>query len=83
MVRKQFIGFGDPVLIGTVNTSNQMAMKAMFKGIFDNVDKLRQLPRLPGTAEELYFMADALDADKKSIYLQGSVHQVTKIKKCN
>ena len=66
-----FIGFGDPSLQGQPGGSRSLVASALFKqrgGVAD-AEEVRQLPRLPETADELRALAGSLGADPKQIYL--------------
>ncbi len=64
-----FIGFGDPVLEGEAQPAKGMTMAAAFRGVIADVDKVRQLPRLPDTAEESYRLAATLGTSREAVYV--------------
>ena len=66
-----FIGFGDPALQGQPGGSRSLVASALFKqrgGVAD-ADEVRQLPRLPETADELRALARSLGAAPTQLYL--------------
>lgn len=63
-----FIGFGDPLLYGSGNGRGGEILET--RGTSIPLDKLRKLPRLPGTRQELLAVAKALGANpSKAVYL--------------
>jgi CHAT domain-containing protein/tetratricopeptide (TPR) repeat protein len=67
-----FIGIGDPLLSGGAGATRGVANIAdLFKGGLADPDKLRQLPRLPETADEIKSVAAALGAPDSSLYLEA------------
>ena len=66
-----FIGFGDPALLGKPGGSRSLVASALFqkRGGVADADEVRQLPRLPETADELRALASSLGADPKQIFL--------------
>jgi CHAT domain-containing protein/Tfp pilus assembly protein PilF len=75
-----FIGFGDPVLDGGAGTAKGVQVASLFRGALANVDKVRELASLPGTADELRSMARYLKADDNAVYL-GERATETMVKK--
>ncbi len=66
-----FIGIGDPLLKGDSGATRGVANLAdLFKGGIADPDKLRELPRLPETADEIRSVAAALGAPASSLYLE-------------
>jgi tetratricopeptide (TPR) repeat protein len=76
---KPFIGFGDPTLEGDPGNRKGVQITAMFRGAVANVDEVRKLSRLPGTADELRSMARYLGAKSSSVYL-GNEATETRVK---
>ena len=68
---KPFIGFGDPILGGESGASKGLELAAFYRGAIADVDEVRKLSSLPGTADELRAMAQYLGADDNMIYLRG------------
>ena len=65
-----FSGFGDPVLEGG-SQSRGVNVSALFsRGAVADVRAVKQLQRLPETADELYAMAKSLGADKQTVHPQ-------------
>jgi CHAT domain-containing protein len=65
-----FKGFGDPILDGTTNSRGGVELAALFsRGPIVDVKKLKDLGRLPDTADELRAIANTLGADDSSLYL--------------
>ena len=69
---RPFIGFGDPVLDGAPGFTRGILNKKLFKpqGGAD-IQAVRSLGSLPGTARELTAMARALRGGGDSLYLRG------------
>ncbi len=66
-----FLGIGDPLLKGDSGATRGVANLAdLFKGGLADTDKLRLLPRLPETADEIRSVAAALGAPASSLYLE-------------
>ena len=65
-----FIGFGDPVLSGDQGNSRGLEMASLYRGVIADVDAVRKLPSLPGTAKELRDIASYLGASDESIFLR-------------
>ncbi len=67
-----FIGFGDPLLKGGAGATRGVAnIGDLLKGGLADPDKLRELPRLPETADEIRSVAAALGAPASSLYLEA------------
>jgi TPR repeat protein/CHAT domain-containing protein len=65
-----FKGFGDPILDGTTNSRGSVEPAALFsRGPIVDVKKLKELDRLPDTANELRAIAITLGVDEQSLYL--------------
>ena len=67
---KPFIGVGDPLLEGEAGGGRGVEIASLFRGAIADVEEVRNLTRLPDTADELRAMAVYLGADEESIYLQ-------------
>jgi len=67
---KPFIGFGDPILRGTPGSTKGIEIASLFRGAIADVEEVRNLARLPNTADELRAIASYLGADDEVIYLQ-------------
>jgi CHAT domain-containing protein len=67
--RNAFTGFGDPELEGGSGTTKGIRIASLFRGAIANVDEVRELASLPGTADELKQIAKYLGADEDDIYL--------------
>jgi CHAT domain-containing protein len=66
-----FIGFGDPALAGAPGGGEALRMAALFtRGAVADVARIRQLPRLPETAQELRAIARSLGAASDSVILR-------------
>jgi len=64
-----FIGFGDP----TFSQEKRIPIKfaALFsRGAIANVEEVRKFPSLPETADELYSIAQTLNAPSSNVYLR-------------
>jgi len=90
MGAKPFIGFGDPVLSdagGAARSARRnVDIASLFRGSAANpgghqqadivdVTRIRTLPRLPETADEIMAMAKILDAESKDIWLQAKASE--------
>jgi CHAT domain-containing protein len=65
-----FLGIGDPALQGKEGGTRGVATMAdLFKGDLADIDKVRRLPRLPETADELRSIAASLGAPETALYL--------------
>jgi CHAT domain-containing protein len=65
-----FLGIGDPVLKGDGGATRGVAnLAAVMHGGMADVDKLRALPPLPETADELRTVATMLGAPSSALYL--------------
>jgi CHAT domain-containing protein len=58
------------VLEGTPGSARGMEIASLFRGAMADVEEVRNLARLPDTADELRAMASYLGADDGAIYLQ-------------
>ena len=66
-----FLGVGDPVLKGASGgTRGTVQIADLFRGGIADADKVRALPPLPETAEELRSVAATLHASDASLYLE-------------
>ncbi|HUK60936.1 MAG TPA: CHAT domain-containing tetratricopeptide repeat protein [Stellaceae bacterium] len=66
-----FVGIGDPLLKGGAGATRGVANLAdLFKGGLADPDKLRELPRLPETADEIRSVAAALGAPSADLFLE-------------
>ena len=70
--RIPFTGFGDPLLNGHPGGSRGVRLASLFRGAIANVDAVRNLAPLPGTADELRALSAAVKGDPKRIYLRKS-----------
>lgn len=68
--RFSFIGFGDPVLDGVSRGLRGLDIVDVYEGAKVNLDKLRLLPELPDTSEELNRIAAYLGAPSESVFLR-------------
>ena len=69
---RPFIGFGDPVLHGDPAGGRGIDVAALFtRGSVADVDAVRDLPRLPDTADEITALAEAQGAGDSVTYLQA------------
>jgi CHAT domain-containing protein/Tfp pilus assembly protein PilF len=69
--REPFVGFGDPVLIGTgVTESNRAVQHLAMRGVVADVSEVRQLAPLSETQDELKEIAKALRADVNSVFVR-------------
>jgi CHAT domain-containing protein len=59
-----FAGFGDPALGATQAAARTRSVASVFRGAAPNLDALRTMSPLPGTANELKAMAKALGASE-------------------
>jgi len=65
-----FVGFGDPVLDGRAGGARSVEAEALFgSGFVADVAKVRRLPRLPETADEILSIARLFGADERSVFL--------------
>lgn len=74
--RSPFVGFGDPVLTGAADASDEThsvspnpALAALFRGALADVDQVRKLAPLPETKYELQTIAGLLGANADSLFL--------------
>jgi CHAT domain-containing protein len=65
-----FKGFGDPVLNGQPGKVRGLTMVDIYKGAEASTDKLRNLPELPETSDELRLIAKYLNASEDDLYLR-------------
>jgi CHAT domain-containing protein len=66
-----FAGFGDPALGGAQGSARARSIASVFRGASPNLDELRTLSPLPGTAPELKALAKALGASETAdVYLR-------------
>lgn len=81
--KQPFVGFGDPVLGGDVGSRKGVELASLFsRGSVVDVEQLRRMRRLPGTADELKAIAKSLNASKGSVYL-GPRATESRVKKTN
>jgi tetratricopeptide (TPR) repeat protein len=72
LAKQPFVGFGDPELDGMANRDRSIDVAALFtRGAVADVDAVRELPRLPDTADELIALATTQGADDTAVYLQA------------
>jgi CHAT domain-containing protein len=64
-----FVGVGDPVLNGKAGTGRGVRLATLFHGALADVDAVRNLPRLPETADELRMVAKEVGAGDDDLYL--------------
>ncbi len=64
-----FSGFGDPLLGGGGREARKIAAASLWRGGLTDVGQIRQLPRLPETAQELRAIAHSLKAGEGEIFL--------------
>ncbi|MDB2468418.1 CHAT domain-containing protein, partial [Planktomarina temperata] len=65
-----FKGFGDPVLNGQSSAVRGLNMVNIYQEARVNTDKLRELPELPETSNELRLIAKYLNASEGDLYLR-------------
>ena len=66
-----FMGFGDPLLGSSTGTTRMADASTLFsRGAVADVDKVRRLPRLPETAQELQTIARTLGAPPEAVFLR-------------
>jgi CHAT domain-containing protein len=66
-----FVGFGDPVLTGPPTQARKSSLTALFRrGTVADVKQVRELERLPDTADELKAIARTLNAPDEALYLR-------------
>ena len=72
LASRPFVGFGDPELDGMANRDRSIDVAALFiRGAVADVDAVRELPRLPDTADELIALATAQGVGEEAIYLRA------------
>jgi CHAT domain-containing protein len=65
-----FVGFGDPVFEGGAGAARNVTLAKLFsRGTVADVRELRQLDRLPETADELRAIAASLNGETRNLYL--------------
>ena len=64
-----FLGIGDPVLTGSSALASAVTLVSLFRGATADVEKVRQLPPLPETADELRAIAKTLGASDADLLL--------------
>jgi tetratricopeptide (TPR) repeat protein/CHAT domain-containing protein len=64
-----FLGIGNPVLEGSVGRERGVTLASLFRGAVADADKVRSLPPLPETAEELRAIARTLGATDADLLL--------------
>ena len=68
---RPFAGFGDPLLDGDPGGGRGVDVAILFqRGAVADVASVRQLPRLPETADELNAIARSMGADTDAVYLR-------------
>ncbi|MDA9300631.1 tetratricopeptide repeat protein [Amylibacter sp.] len=72
-----FKGFGDPILNGKIGKTRGLKLVDLYQGSIANIDKLRNLPELPETANELRIIAKYLNSSEKDLYLQERATETT------
>lgn len=68
---KPFVGFGDPILLGTSKDDSRSANSLAGLAAGASFDDLQQLPALPETAKELRQISKQLSADGAALYMQA------------
>jgi CHAT domain-containing protein/Flp pilus assembly protein TadD len=64
-----FLGVGDPVLSGNASSARAVPLASLFRGAVADADKVRALPRLPDTADELRAIARSVGASDRDLLL--------------
>jgi CHAT domain-containing protein len=64
-----FLGVGDPVLNGAPSQAAGVTLVSLYRGAMADVDKVRALPPLPETADELRAIAKTLGASDADLLL--------------
>ena len=64
-----FLGIGDPVLNGSPAPAAGVTLISLFRGATADVEKVRALPPLPETADELRAIAQTLGASESDLLL--------------
>ena len=77
-----FSGFGDPVLDGGSQSRGIKIATLFARGPIADVRAVKQLQRLPETADELNAIAKSLGADKQTVHLQLAATE-TNVKKAD
>ena len=65
-----FKGFGDPVLDGAPGEVRGLKIVDVYEGVQANTDKVRSLPELPETSDELRLIAKYLNSSEDNLYLR-------------
>ena len=65
-----FKGFGDPVLDGAPGEVRGLKIVDVYEGVQANTDKVRGLPELPETSDELRLIAKYLNSSEDDLYLR-------------
>jgi CHAT domain-containing protein len=65
-----FIGFGDPVLNGSVGNLRGLEVVDVYEGAKADLGELRALPELPETGDELRKIAKYLGASRDNVFLR-------------
>ena len=65
-----FAGFGDPALGGALEPARARSVASVFRGATPDLNELRTLSPLPGTASELKALAKALGASDADVFLR-------------
>ncbi|MCH7929915.1 MAG: CHAT domain-containing protein [Proteobacteria bacterium] len=69
--KRPFVGFGDPKFGNAPGKTRGADAAVLFtRGAVADVDSVRNLPRLPDTADEVIALAKALGVDESTVYLQ-------------
>ena len=72
LASRPFIGFGDPLLDGDPAGGRGIDVASLFtRGAVADVDAVRELSRLPDTADEISALAAAQGVDNTVVYLQS------------
>jgi tetratricopeptide (TPR) repeat protein len=66
---RPFVGIGDPVLDGKRENSPGVKLASLFRGAMADAQAVRELPRLPETADELRAVARDMGAGDDDLYL--------------
>ena len=77
--KRPFIGFGDPVLDGEPGEIRGLKILEIYQGAQADIQKVRQLPELPETSDELRLIARHLNSSEADLYLRERATE-TKLK---
>ncbi|MDB2423460.1 CHAT domain-containing protein [Paracoccaceae bacterium] len=68
--QEPFMGFGDPVLNGEAEELRGLNLVDVYQGLKADLEKVRSLPELPETSDELKRIAEYLNATAESLFLR-------------